>query len=455
MIQDDEDDFKMGNPAAVTLDKKDENATPKKFKKTIIILSIIAVLVLGIMISFIFNFHFFDDEEEPTDIESGKSDTSDKDDDQSQNIYWENGGFSEPWYDIFGNSTSNIPYVEGNTIENTYKSGGRNFISEIGDIHEGKDYQKTERNIYDLYIPYSALQTKNNHHGVLLFIHGGAWVGLYKETLTHLASRYAKMGYITANMGYTLLSNNSSDTNIFRILDEIGTCLNQIKIKLGREGFSTDKLEFAVGGYSAGAHLALLFAYTYNLPDIKIKFVIDIVGPISLDPEHFYSTNPKENPLENIEDVNTIKDAIGKVLIPTQDNESYYLTFMNAFTGNKFTNDLYQMLNEDKNKINKENEKYQEMYKIAKHAFPINKVNTDIPVLCEYCGNDGTVGAAQFAYLKKKYIEANKGDNIELVYMRFSEHITHPNNNADDILTMKKMHYKILSYMNKYFTKDN
>ena len=43
--------------------------------------------------------------------------------------------------------------------------------------------------------------------------------------LEYLCTRYAKMGYITATMGYTLLSGNYPHYNIYRILDEITACI--------------------------------------------------------------------------------------------------------------------------------------------------------------------------------------------------------------------------------------
>ena len=56
---------------------------------------------------------------------------------------------------------NNIPYAdENNLIKNSFKKGGDNFIEELGEINNGLDYEYTDLNIYDLYIPYIAEQKK-------------------------------------------------------------------------------------------------------------------------------------------------------------------------------------------------------------------------------------------------------------------------------------------------------
>ena len=81
-----------------------------------------------------------------------------------------------------------------------------------------KIIKKNERNIYDLYIPYSTEYTKNKHNGIILFIHGGSWTSGNKSDMDYLARRYAKYGYITATLSYTLLLENYTDSNILKIL---------------------------------------------------------------------------------------------------------------------------------------------------------------------------------------------------------------------------------------------
>ena len=85
-------------------------------------------------------------------------------------------GYSEEWHDLYGDKISNIPYyTKDNIIINSFKKDGINYIEEIGEINEGKDYEKNNRNYYDLFIPYIALKRKDKYNGIFLFIHGGAW----------------------------------------------------------------------------------------------------------------------------------------------------------------------------------------------------------------------------------------------------------------------------------------
>ena len=68
----------------------------------------------------------------------------------------------------------------------------------------------------------------------------------------------------------------SEEYNIYKILDEITTAMKSIKNELKKEGFNEDKLEVAIGGHSAGAHLSLLYSYKIKNPPIPIKFVINL-----------------------------------------------------------------------------------------------------------------------------------------------------------------------------------
>jgi acetyl esterase/lipase len=113
-------------------------------------------------------------------------------------------------------------------IVNSFKENGENYNSTIGNINEGNNYEKNERNVYSLYIPYSATQRKTENNHIILFIHGGSWIGGDKESLEPFCRIYAQMGYITATLGYTLLNGDYKNYNIFRQLDEITACIQSI-----------------------------------------------------------------------------------------------------------------------------------------------------------------------------------------------------------------------------------
>ena len=214
-----------------------------------------------------------------------KNDKSDKNEDNSKIL--ENAGYVESWNSLYGIKIENKSYVEGDTINNTFKSGGANYNNEIGIINEGKDYEKNENNKYNLYIPKEAINKKTNYNGIILFIHGE---NEKKENIEYYCARYAKMGYITATMDYTEISKNIPNSNVFRIMDEITYCLKHIKKVLENDyKFTSSKLELSLGGYSIGSYFAMLYGYLMKTTSpIPIKFIINLAGFLDFDQNNWY-----------------------------------------------------------------------------------------------------------------------------------------------------------------------
>jgi len=204
------------------LEKKliDKEQVPKKIKIIIGILIILIILLIGASIFIYFYFH--------NKNEGNKGKEEDK---KSEEEYLlEINGFKEEWYDIFGNRTINISYAENNIISNSFKKNGANYIEELGEINDGKDYTKHDVNVYDLYIPFSSLSRKDKHNGVILFVHGGGFENNTKQETECFAIRFAKLGYITANIEYTNSLDKYKEKGFFRILDEITACIKSIKM---------------------------------------------------------------------------------------------------------------------------------------------------------------------------------------------------------------------------------
>ena len=368
--------------------------------------------------------------------------------------YLEKMGYVEPWYDLYGEKIENIPYFKDDKIINSFKKDGKNYNETIGEINNGKDYQKNERNYYDLYIPYSTTLRKDKINKIILFIHGGSWIQGSKNDVSYFCSRYAKMGFITATLGYTLLLEKYKEYSIFRILDEITSCIENIKEQLKNKGFDTNKLEMAIGGVSAGAHLSLLYGFKIKNTPIPIKFIIDIVGPISLEIDDWYKVE-NNNTLENIEPEN-IENALkdNKIVKIFGENEEIFIGMMNSFIGNKYNEKELKEMVDSKNKIKKDNEKYKTLYKIANNLFPINYINYDtVPVICEYGGNDSIVGIIGYSKMKKLFDQYNR--KIELVYMRYGGHSLESINTENGMEAIRKIHFKILEFANTYFTPDD
>jgi acetyl esterase/lipase len=358
-------------------------------------------------------------------------------------------GYEEQWNDLYGEKISNISYSKNDIIENSFKKGGDNYNEIIGDVNNGADYKANDRNFYNMFIPYSSLKNKNKYNGIILFIHGGAWIGGEKENIEYLCIRYTKCGYITAEMSHTLLLPKYEGHNIFRFLDDINSCIMNIKEQLKNRGFNEDKLELAIGGYSSGAHLTLLYGYSYKNIPIPLKFLIDFVGPISLEPKYWYKVKGEKYLLDNITS-EEIEKAIKEEKFNKVFEDDVLVGIMNGFLGKKYTDEeLKEML--DNKKLKENNEKYQELLKIVKYAFPTTYINSkSVPTLCQYGGYDYIIGVCHYSLLEqlsKKY-----GNTLVHVYMKNAGHDLISFDNENGLHAMKEMHYQILKFAKTYFT---
>jgi acetyl esterase/lipase len=120
-------------------------------------------------------------------------------------------------------------------------------------------------------------------------IHGGAWKAGQKEELNaYLNMLKAKCpGVALVNMNYRLAS-NSNNIHHNEILADISTAVNHV-IENRKKYQVADKM--GVVGVSAGAQLAMIYAFKYNT---KIKCVGSIFGPTIINDWNWYNSN---NPL--------------------------------------------------------------------------------------------------------------------------------------------------------------
>ena len=243
---------------------------PKEKKKKIIIAIIIsAIIIIGLIIFLVLFFIKKDD-----------------DDDEINTDYY-----------LYENLITAI----NKTIINSFKKGGENYNEILGDINDGNDYEESERNNFDLCIPYHINKRKNKYNRILLYIHGGGWISGEKNNVKDLCQRYEKYDFISASMTYTIFNGTYNNTNMFRLIDEITYAIKAIKVFLKEKGFDENKFELVLGGGSAGAHLSMLYSYMIKNPPIPIKFVYDNVGPVTIDPKYFFYTKIYNDSLENIE----------------------------------------------------------------------------------------------------------------------------------------------------------
>jgi len=168
-------------------------------------------------------------------------------------LWWnqiqKNGGYKEGWSDSDGQVERNLAYGDSTSQR------------------------------FDFFIPASV--SKEKPQALMLFIHGGSWTGGDKGEQEFACRRYAKEGYFTAQMNYTLISKNSPETNLTTMLDEIQMCISKIVEYTNEKGYQLDRV--ALGGISAGGHLALLYGLKCaEQSPLPIAFIASRVGPTDL-----------------------------------------------------------------------------------------------------------------------------------------------------------------------------
>ena len=274
-----------------------------------------------------------------------------------------------------------------------------------------------------------------------------------------LCKSYGSLGFITATMGYTLLMNNYEQANIFRMIDEITAAIKSIKKELINAGFDGDKLEMAIGGFSAGGHLSLLYAYGFgkNSP-IPIKFVINMCGPVTLEDYYYIQLKNMDDTLDNIDSKNIKKAREEEKVIPisklgTESSIKLLAMLLNLFLGRGPLEDFDQLYDEKNDSIIY-SEKYYEIFKKINYSLPVFYIDENtIPTLNIYGGKDDIVGIGQYPYLENKFLE-HKNTNYTLVYSRYAPHYPFEIGSENGIKKLKEMSYQILEYEFKYFTKN-
>lgn len=144
---------------------------------------------------------------------------------------------------------------------------------------DGK-YQKM-----NIYIPENAC--KREYNGAIIFVHGGSWSRGSKDKYDKKEDIdfYTKAGYVTASIDYTLLDgDNTGRASVFDMLYDITLSIKKLKSFTQKKNVKVTKL--ALSGYSAGAHLCMLYCYSRPKDSsIKLVFTADRVGPSDFSPE--------------------------------------------------------------------------------------------------------------------------------------------------------------------------
>ncbi len=163
------------------------------------------------------------------------------------------------------------------------------FIRELF-IETNMPYGSDDRQRMSVALP----EGRDEKNPIVILIHGGAWIVGNKEDFGGLQQFLLenKIGSISISYRY------ASDNHHFEgLMDDIGLALASIKVHAQEWGIRTD--HYQLWGASAGAHMALLYAYHFQQNN-EISSVISAAGPTAF-PDEFLDAaalTPLKAPIE-------------------------------------------------------------------------------------------------------------------------------------------------------------
>lgn len=169
-------------------------------------------------------------------------------------------------------------------------------------VEKNIPYGASNQQVYDLYLPAARSSTTTK---TLIIIHGGSWIGGDKNDLNGFVT-FAQNefpDYAVINMNYRLANGSSIPAfpNQINDVDAVIKKMTDLKEKLQING------QFALMGFSAGAHLSTLYDYKYD-PNNQVKAVINLVGPVDFTDSFYASNNGFQSFFKNLIDASVYPD---------------------------------------------------------------------------------------------------------------------------------------------------
>ncbi len=138
----------------------------------------------------------------------------------------------------------------------------------LRDVKYGND----KRNTMNILVPKGS----NNETPFILFMHGGAWVSGDKNDVAIVQLALSGAGIASASINYRYASDTVHYTDL---MSDVNKAVNYI-VDHGKDwNINTQKI--AIGGISAGAHMALLYGYHYDSGN-HINSIISMAGPADM-----------------------------------------------------------------------------------------------------------------------------------------------------------------------------
>lgn len=129
-------------------------------------------------------------------------------------------------------------------------------------------------NTFDAFVPRAHTDSTK----LVVYIHGGSWTsGDKSEFPRHLVDELVGLGYAVVSINYRLVKDGK---NLFPAqIEDVAKALEFLSKNAKK--FQYDGNSFALMGGSAGAHLAMLYAYGHDSKK-QVKTVVDLWGPTDL-----------------------------------------------------------------------------------------------------------------------------------------------------------------------------
>ena len=139
-------------------------------------------------------------------------------------------------------------------------------------------YGEHWRNKMDIALP----KNRSTSTPVVIFIHGGAWVMGDRSVFLQEIEKFSNDGIACATINYRYASSITHQHHA-ELMQDVRKAIDFIASKSDTWQISADN--FGLVGQSAGAHLSMMAAYTYNA-DHKIKACASWAGPVNfIDPD--------------------------------------------------------------------------------------------------------------------------------------------------------------------------
>lgn len=154
------------------------------------------------------------------------------------------------------------------------------------EVKTNLSYGQHASHLMDVYLP----QNRNGNTPVMIIIHGGGFVAGSKEDLAQVAEKLQQKGVVVININYRLVDatgilenppvHKASEITVHNQLDDVDAAMKFVRSKIEEWGIGSEK--WFIAGHSAGATLAMLYAYGPDNSDLQIKAVANWAGAVTL-----------------------------------------------------------------------------------------------------------------------------------------------------------------------------